>query len=290
MNFSLQAILHHFGFKSRPFTLVPDPKFLYFSPQHLRAKSILDYGIMSCAPITLMSGDIGTGKTTLLRDLLVRVPENLSIGLVANAAAADRTEMLRLVLLALGITPQETESYAALYAQLEGFLVDEYGAGRRVVLIFDEAQNLDRDSLEHLRMLTNINFSDHELVQLILIGQPELLDTISRPDLRQLAQRISAHVALTPIDAKETENYIKHRLGAVGGSSDIFEPDTFALIHQSTEGTPRLINQLCDYALLYAFSADEATVTKTSIQRVLEDNYLLSVKSLAEPDPLGEVQ
>lgn len=288
MNFSLQAILDHFGFNSRPFTLVPDPKFLYFSPQHLHAKSILEYGIMSCAPITLVSGDIGTGKTTLLRDLLIRVPDDLSIGLVANAAAADRTEMLRLVLLALDILPQETESYATLYTQLEAFLVAEYGAGRRVVLIFDEAQNLDRDSLEHLRMLTNINFSDHELVQLILIGQPELLDTISRPDLRQLAQRISAHVSLTPIDAIETENYIKYRINAVGGSGDIFEPDTFALIHKSTEGTPRLINQLCDYALLYAFSTDEATVSRASIQRVLQDNYVLSVKSVSETDPFRE--
>lgn len=277
MNFSLQSILDHFGFEFRPFTLVPDPKFLYFSKQHLRAQSILDYGIMSCAPITVISGEIGTGKTTLLRELMTRLPENLTVGLVANAAPANRVEMLRLVLIALDITPEDTQSYASLCVQLERFLVAEYGEGRRVVLVFDEAQNLDRDSLEHLRMLTNINFSDHELVQLILIGQPELLKMIGRADLRQLAQRVSAYVALGAMTQDDVEAYVKFRLRVVGASEDIFEEDTFGLIYKGTDGIPRLVNQLCDYALLYAFGAGEKTVSRASVKKVLEDNYVLGL-------------
>tara|TARA_R110002051_G_scaffold146786_2_gene219582 strand:- start:63103 stop:63999 length:897 start_codon:yes stop_codon:yes gene_type:complete len=277
MSFTLQSVLDHFGLKKRPFTLLPDPAFLYMSPQHLNAQSILDYGIASRAPITLVTGEIGAGKTTLLRDLLGRTPDDIHIGMIANAAPADRVEMLRLVLISLGVQASETDSYAILYTQLEAFVVEEYRAGRRVLLVFDEAQNLDRSSLEHLRMLTNINYAEHELIQLLLIGQPELLETVRRPDLAQLAQRISANVFLSGLSESDVEHYIVRRLEIAGLDREVFEPDTYKLIHGITRGVPRIVNQVCDYALLYAYSNDDQTVSIEVIEKVFEDGFILSV-------------
>ncbi len=287
MSLILQSVLDHFGLDRRPFTLLPDPQFLYMSRQHLNVQSILDYGIASCAPITLVTGKIGTGKTTLLRDHLTRTPDNIHLGLIANAAPADRVEMLRLVLFALGQDARDTESYAVLYGQLESFVVDEYRAGRRVVLVFDEAQNLDANSLEHLRMLTNINFADHELIQLVLIGQPELLETVTRPELRQLAQRISANVSLTNLSEADIEPYIRRRMSACGVENEVFEPQTFKRIYEITEGVPRIVNQVCDYALLYAYSNEEATVGLEIIEKVFTDGFILSVGPDA-PFQLGQ--
>lgn len=287
MSFSLQGILDHFGLDKRPFTLVPDPNFLYLSPQHTRAQAVLDYGIMSCAPIILIVGEIGAGKTTVMREFLGRSPEDLTIGLVANAAPVDRTEMLRLVLIALGQPVDDMKSYSLLYAQLEEFLVEEYREKRRVILIFDEAQNLDRDSLEHLRMLTNINFAEHELVQLVLIGQPELQDKVNRPDLKQLAQRVSAQVYLPALTAADVENYVKFRMSIAGVARDIFEPDTFQLIFEHTGGVPRVVNQICDYALLYAYSEGASSVSTEVLEKVLEDGFILSIRQRAQFRHMG---
>lgn len=295
MSFTLQSVLDHFGLKKRPFTLLPDPAFLYMSRQHVSAQSVLDYGIASRAPITLVAGEIGAGKTTLLRDLLGRTPDDIHIGLIANAAPADRIEMLRLVLISLGQPAIETDSYAILYTQLEAFVVEEYRAGRRVLLIFDEAQNLDRSSLEHLRMLTNINYAEHELIQLLLIGQPELLETVRRPDLAQLAQRISANVFLKGLSESDVRHYILRRLEIAGVDREVFEPDTFKLIHEITLGVPRVVNQVCDYALLYAYSADDQTVSLEVIGKVFEDGFILSVSrdaqiSVVSADPNQNIE
>ncbi|MEM7731343.1 MAG: AAA family ATPase [Pseudomonadota bacterium] len=275
MSFSIEKILDHFGLSKRPFSLAPDPDFLFLSAAHQRAKSALEYGLVARSPITLVTGAIGAGKTLLLRDFMNHIEEDLRIGLVANASPADRTEMLRLILYALGQKPPDGDSYATFYAALEAFLVDEYRDGRRVVLIFDEAQNLDWSSLEHLRMLTNINFAEHELVQLMLIGQSELRDMIMRPDLRQLAQRVSASMHLPGLSRDDVGSYITHRLALAGAAYEIFDEPTHALIYEATGGTPRLINQLCDYALLYAFAEGETTVTAEAVNTVTEDGVLL---------------
>ena len=272
MNFSFDIYLEHFGLTKRPFTLVPDPEFVFWSKQHRKAQAILEYGLVARAPVTMVTGEIGSGKTTLLRDLLRKIDEDLLVGMIANAAPTDRADMLRLVLHALGQEASETASYTALYRTLETLLVAEYGKGRRVVLIFDEAQNLGRDSLEHLRMLTNINFADHELVQLVLVGQPELQDIMMRSDMTQMAQRISASVYLKGLTENDVGDYIGFRLEVAGAQEAIFEPDTFPLIYRTTHGTPRLINQLCDFALLYAFVEEQKTVTVEAIEGVLDDN------------------
>ena len=287
MTFSLQGILDHYGLTKRPFTLVPDPNFLYLTSQHSNAQAVLDYGIMSCAPITMVVGEIGTGKTTVVCEFLGRSPEDLTIGLVANAAPADRAEMLRLVLIALGEAVDETKGYSSLYAQLETFLVEQYRLERRVVLIFDEAQNLDRDSLEHLRMLTNINFGEHELVQLVLVGQPELEDMIRRPDLKQMAQRVSAQVFLSNLKQDEIEDYIKFRLEVAGVTRELFEPDTFEMIFKHTGGVPRIVNQFCDYALLYGFSVNAEMISTDILSKVIEDRLVISLDTGGENTRMG---
>lgn len=272
MNFNFNFYLEHFGLNKRPFTLVPDPCFMFWSRAHRKARAMLEYGLISRSPITLVTGEVGSGKTTLLRDLLQNIDGGLLIGLISNSTAASRSDLLRLILNALDQEVSEEDSYASLNRRLEDLLVEEYGKGRRVVLIFDEAQNLGRDSLEHLRMLTNINFADHELVQLVLVGQPELRDIIMRSDMTQLAQRISASVFLPRLTDADVETYVSHRLHIAGAQQTIFLPGTFPMIRQATGGTPRLINQLCDFALLYAFEAGAQTVDETTVQEVLDDN------------------
>ncbi|MEO0771799.1 MAG: AAA family ATPase [Pseudomonadota bacterium] len=290
MSFSIDKILDHFGLTKRPFSLAPDPAFLFMSAAHQRAKSALEYGLVARSPITLVTGEIGAGKTLLLRDFMNEIEEDVRIGLVANASPADRTEMLRLILYALGRVPPEGDSYATLYDALEGFLVDEYREGRRVVLIFDEAQNLDWSSLEHLRMLTNINFAEHELVQLMLIGQSELRDMIMRPDLRQLAQRVSASVHLPGLTREDVGAYIAHRMALAGADHPVFEEPTHDLIFDATQGTTRLINQLCDYALLYAFAEGETVVNADAVNTVTGDGVLLVSHSagMAAPSKAAE--
>lgn len=271
MNFSFDIYLEHFGFDRRPFTLVPDPDFVFWSRTHKKASAVLQYGLIARAPITLVTGEVGSGKTTLLRDLLKTVSDDLLIGLISNSTATDRADLMRLILTSLEQEYGEEEPYAALSRRFEEFLIEEYGKGRRVVLIFDEAQNLGRDSLEQLRMLTNINFAEHELVQLVLVGQPELRDIIMQSNMTQLAQRISASVFLPRLGDADVESYVNHRLRVAGATNEIFLPETFAKIRQVTGGIPRLINQLCDFSLLYAFEAEQQFVDSAIVQEVLDD-------------------
>ena len=266
-----------FGMTERPFSLVPDPSFLYWSPLHRRAYTILEYGILTRAPITLITGEVGAGKTTLLHHLLKSVGEDVRVGLVANAHG-DRGELLRWVLLALAQTAGPHETYVDLFGRFQQYLIAEYAAGRRVILIFDEAQNLSRESLEELRMFTNINSNKDELLQLVLVGQPELRDTIRRPDLTQFAQRVSAAFHLGAMDAPTVRAYIRHRLAVAGATENIFSAAACELVHFQTRGVPRLINQLCDLALVYAFSKGVNHVSKLTVQQVLSDGVFFAAR------------
>ncbi len=183
--------LDFFGLKKRPFSIVPDPEFLFWSDAHLWAYSMLEYGMMTRAPITLITGEIGSGKTTLLNHLIKSQDNDITIGLISNAHG-DRGELLRWVLMSLGQIATSQDTYVDLFSKFQNFMIAEYAAGRRVVLIFDEAQNLSRESLEEVRMFTNINSNNDELLQIILVGQPELRDIVRRPDMVQFAQRISS--------------------------------------------------------------------------------------------------
>jgi general secretion pathway protein A len=285
MNSSLDIYTTYFGLTERPFSLVPDPGFLFWSALHKRAFTILEYGILTRAPITLITGEVGAGKTTLLHHLLKSVGEDVRIGLVANAHG-DRGELLRWVLLALAQPAAPQETYVDLFGRFQSYLISEYAAGRRVILIFDEAQNLSRESLEELRMFTNINSNKDELLQLVLVGQPELRDMIHRPDLTQFAQRVSAAFHLGPMDAPTVRGYIRHRLTVAGARESIFSTSAGDLIHEQTGGVPRLVNQLCDLSMVYAFSKGVKTVTQHTVQQVLNDGVFFAASRSAPLPPL----
>jgi type II secretory pathway predicted ATPase ExeA len=272
---TLNIYTTHFGLTERPFSLVPDPDFLYWSPSHRRAFAMLEYGLVTRAPITLITGEVGAGKTTLLHHLLKSLDDDVRVGLVANAHG-DRGELLRWVLLALARPAPSEAGYVDLFGQFQSYLIDEYAAGRRVVLIFDEAQNLSRESLEELRMFTNINSNKDELLQLILVGQPELRETIRRPDLTQFAQRITASFHLTTMDAETVKAYIAHRLAVAGGSPDIFSAAAAAMVHAETGGVPRLVNQLCDLAMVYAYAKGDYSVDPETVKQILDDGVFFA--------------
>ncbi len=276
-----------FGLTERPFTLVPDPGFLYWSDQHKRAFSILEFGVMSRAPITLITGEIGSGKTTLLQQLIKQIDDSVTIGLISNAQGG-RGELLQWVLNSLSVKADGKEDYVGLFQKLQEFLIQEYAAGRRVVLIIDEAQNLSTEGLEELRMLTNINTNKDELLQLILVGQPELKDIILQPNMRQLTQRVAASFHLVGMDEKTVASYIAHRLRVAGGTGEEFTRPALKAVYLATQGVPRLVNQICEFAMLYAWSAESHSVTKEIIQNVLADGVFFGAQSLLVDDETKE--
>lgn len=272
--------LDSFGFTERPFTLVPDPSFLYWSDQHKRAYSVLEFGILSRAPITLVTGAVGCGKTTLLRQLLKQIEADSVIGLISNAQG-DRGDLIQWVLHSLGISFDPEEGYVSQFQLLQDFLIKTYAEGRRVILIFDEAQNLSQDSLEELRMLTNINSNKDELIQLVLVGQNELREMIKRPELRQLAQRIAASFHLRPLTEKAAHEFIVHRLRVAGGTGEEINEKARMLIFEVSQGIPRLINQICDMSLLYAWSAETKVVDSKVVQAVVDDGVFFGAEIAA---------
>ena len=279
-----QLYASFFGLTERPFSLVPDPGFLYWTPEHKRAYSILEFGILSNAPITLVTGEVGAGKTTLLQRLLSELEDDVTIGLISNAQGG-RGELIQWILNALHIPVDPAASYVQSFQALQDFLLSEYAAGKRVILIFDEAQNLSKEGLEELRMLTNINSNKDVLVQLILVGQPELRTLVHCPGMQQLAQRISANYHLTRMNAETVPLYIAHRLQAAGGSGEEFTREACDRVFKETDGVPRLVNQLCDFGMLYAWSAEETVVTEATIQQLIDDGvYMNSPVATSEGD------
>lgn len=272
----LEIYTEHFGLTARPFSLTPDPDFLFWSAAHKRAYTMLEYGVLTHAPITLVTGEVGAGKTTLLHHLLRGLGPGVRVGLISNPSGA-REDLLRWVLMALDQPAAPDETYVDLFARFQAFLIAEYARGSRVVLIFDEAQNLSRPALEELRMFTNINSGKDELLQLVLIGQPELRDTLRRPDMRQFAQRVVSNFHLSEMDLNGVQAYIAHRLKVAGCDRPIFSRTAVALIHEATGGIPRLVNRLCDLALVYAFTSDRRNVTLSTVRQVLDDGAFFAV-------------
>ena len=273
-----------FGLTERPFTLTPDPSFLFWSKQHQRAFAVLEYGLMARTPITLITGEIGSGKTTILRAFLKDIDPEITVGLISNAQGG-RGELIQWILNALSIPVEPGSSYVSMFQLLQETLVGEYATGRRVVLIFDEAQNLSIEGLEELRMLTNINSGKDELVQLVLVGQPELRDVVKSPRMRQLAQRVTASFHLQPLEKKAVTDYIRHRLQVAGGTGKEISRSAAELIHDASGGVPRLVNQLCEFALLYAWAAERKIVSVSIVRDVLNDGVSFSVE--ATPIVLG---
>ena len=270
MDSTLDIYSDHFGLKQRPFSLVPDPSCIYWSSSHRRAYTMLEYGILTNAPITLITGEVGAGKTTLLQHLLKNIGASVKIGLISNAHGS-RGELLQWVLMSLDQPVPEGASYVSLFDAFQKYLISEYAQGNRVILIFDEAQNLSRETLEELRMFTNINANSDVLLQLVLVGQPELRATVRRQDLRQFAQRVAASFHLEAMDARTVGAYIGHRLRLSGAERNLFSETASDLVYDATGGVPRLVNQLCDLSMVYAFTKNQKTVTRATIQQVLDD-------------------
>ena len=241
-----------YGFKEKPFKLTPDPAFLYLSKQHEMALSMLNYGLQNEAGITVITGEVGAGKTTLIREVLRNINKDVEVGLITNAHNGFG-DLLQLVLMAFDITT-ETLDKASRYKVLTDFMINNYANNRATVLIVDEAQNMDVDTLEELRLISNINVDKHLVLQLVLVGQPEFLEKLQRDDLRQLAQRVSVDYMIKPLGYKETKAYIKHRLVIAGGKENIIDKYAIAVVYYYSGGIPRLINTLCDFALVFGFS------------------------------------
>lgn len=260
----------HFGLAQRPFTLVPDPEFLFWSRAHRAAYAMMEYGLMTRAPITLLTGEVGAGKTTLLHHFLEGLDDDVTVGLVSNARPGTQ-DILRWILPALSIDAPKDIDEGARLDLFQAFLIAEYSAGRRVIVVIDEAQNMTRGALEELRMLTNINAHKDELLQIMLIGQPELRDIVRRPDLVQFAQRVAANYHIPAMDRDTVLHYIAHRLRVAGGAPGLFSKQAAEAVHTASRGIPRLVNQLCDLAMTYAFAAGQKQVRASTVQQVLDD-------------------
>jgi type II secretory pathway predicted ATPase ExeA len=229
---------------------------------------MLRYGVQSGAGFTVLTGEIGSGKTLIVQQLLASIKEPVRVGLL-NCLARESDDLLRWVSMAYGL-PHEGKDIVTLYQDFVAFLLREYASGRRVVLVVDEAQNLSVDLLEKLRLLSNVNGGKHLVLQTFLVGQPELLDTLRSPQLRQLAQRINIDYHLQPLGPRDTVAYVHHRLVVAGGEPDIFSAEAVGLVYQASGGVPRLINQLCDTALVYGFAEQLSVIDAGLMRQVIE--------------------
>ena len=258
-----------YGFKEKPFSLTPDPSFLYLSKTHELALTMLEYGVENRSAFTLISGEIGCGKTTLVRKLLDELKEDVTVGLISNTHASFG-ELLEWILLAYDLS-YKNKSKVERYQTFIDFLIDEYAAGRRTVLILDEAQNLEAKTLEELRVLSNVNADKDQVLQLILVGQPEIRTTLRLPELEQFAQRISVDYHLRALNKDEMTEYVKHRLKVTGGNPELFEKSALRLLYLFSKGVPRIVNSLCDTALVYSYADQSPSVTWRTIINVIKD-------------------
>lgn len=252
-----------FNLREKPFSLLPDPGFLFMSQKHQEALTLLEYGLLNQAGFIVLTGEIGSGKTTLMRYLLERLDKDVIVGLISHTHKS-LGDLDHWICSAFDIRPPG-DSKLDLHGAIIDFLIDRYSKGKRVLLIVDEAQNLGVEKLEELRLLSNINADKDLILQLMLLGQPQLRDLLQHPDLEQFVQRVSASYHLGRLDAVETEHYIEHRIFVAGGKRPIFTKDACHAVHHYSGGIPRIINLLCDTSLVYAYGAGERQITGAAI-------------------------
>jgi type II secretory pathway predicted ATPase ExeA len=258
----------YYGLREKPFSIIPDPALIYWGPNHRLAYAMLEFGVMNSAGFTVITGEIGSGKTTLVRHLLRKLDPNINVGVISNTPHG-RKELLQWVMMSLN-QPFD-EKYSQLMFRFQQYLRDQQAKKRRTLLIIDEAQNLQPDALETLRMLSNINVDKNQFLQLILVGQPQLKKLLCSPDLVQFAQRISADFHLKPLSPNEVTRYIDYRLQAVGAGTPLFSNEACAAIAHASCGIPRSINILCDTALVYGFASGAERISKQIVELVIED-------------------
>jgi general secretion pathway protein A len=264
----------YYGLREKPFSILPDPDLIYWGKNHRLALAMLEFGVRNSAGFAVITGEIGSGKTTILRYLLRRLDPQIVVGLMPSTPQAG-TGLLHWVMMSLN-QPFEG-SYAQLYKMFQQFLYAQHARGRRTILIVDEAQNLGVEALEELRMLSNINADKDQFLQIILLGQPQLKDMLRSPQLLQFAQRVSSDYHLKPLMPNEVAEYIQFRLRAVGSKKQLFSPEACNLIAQASGGIPRTINILSDTALVYAFAAQAEQITTRVVNLVIQDKQQYGV-------------
>ena len=252
------SYLSHFNLQEQPFRLTPDPDFLYWSKQHARAKAYMESTIWLADGFVVITGEIGSGKTTLLQSFLSELDEDVVFAVVSQTQLTP-TQFLQAVLTEFGFKPFNKRK-VELLDMLNMFLIEQYSNGKKVVLIVDEAQNLTHKVLEEIRLISGIETHKEKVLRIILAGQPELRDTLDTHGLKQLVQRVRLRFHLGPLDRREMQEYVEHRLKVAGAIGQLFENDTFDTIHRYSGGVPRLINTLCDTALLCAFADQRHSV------------------------------
>lgn len=270
-----------YGLREKPFSIQPDPEFLFMGKRHSLAYAMLQYTIRNKSGFAVISGEIGCGKTTLVRRLLNQLGPEMCIGLVSNTHQ-EIANLLEWIMMAFGQRYQGL-SQVALYEAFQNFLITQYGAGKRVLLIVDEAQNLSPAALESLRMLSNINADKDQLLQMILVGQPQLKDLLRRPDLQQFSQRVSAHFFIPPLESREVVSYISYRLLVAGRSTGLFTLPACERIAEVSRGIPRSINILCDTALVYGFSGEFKEIDVDLVNEVIRDQSEFGIFSPEDP-------
>jgi len=269
-----------YGFKERPFSLLPDPDFLFLGDKHQAALDLLELTIFNQAGFCVVSGDIGAGKTTLIRELLNRLDDDICVGLISNTHPSFG-ELLQWIMAAFGLTCDSGDQFE-LHKRFLDFVIQQYSENKHTLLIIDEAQNLSVSAMEELRMLSNVN-SDKDLVlQVILVGQHQLRDKLQLPELQQFAQRIAVDHHLTGLDEKETCDYIQYRLTRAGGSADLFSEDACRTVYRCSDGIPRLINGICDLCLVYGYSDKSPVITPELVREVVNDQRTGHIRTPAD--------
>lgn len=281
----------HFGLKEIPFSIAPDPAYLYMSPRHQEALGHLLYGTGRYGGFVQLTGEVGTGKTTIIRTLLAQRLDNVDVAMIHNPRQSER-EFVQSICDELHIAYAKPADGSAptlktLVDALNEYLVARHAEGRRTVLIIDEAQQLAPDVLEQVRLLTNLETHKEKLLRIMLVGQPELAELLARQDLRQLAQRITARYHLTPLSTDETGEYIAHRLQVAGGARDLFTPAAVKRIHKYSGGVPRLVNVLCDRALLGAYAQSVRQVTPEMVELAARETFGLPMTTKRRAMPIA---
>ena len=276
-----------FKLRSKPFDLLPDPRFIYLSRSHKKAMTYLDYGIRERSGFILLTGEVGSGKTTLIRDLLDKRYEHVVLSKIFNTRVTSE-QLLAMINDDFGLAVQGKDK-VTLIRDLNEFLINQYAAGNQPILIIDEAQNLSPELLEEVRMLSNLEAADRKLLQIILVGQPELRTILSAPELRQLRQRININCHLQALSREEMELYILHRLEVAGNTSAVvFSPGSLEVVFRYSRGIPRLINIICDFLMLSAFAEGTNVVSIDMVRDVIGDldfdNYYWSAEDAGGED------